>query len=192
MPNMQEITPEFIRTVQKNAKQLLSKAQIDSAFEQMAEKVTLTLEHENPVVITLMNGGLFTTSELCLRLNFPLEMDYIHATRYDGGVTGQVLKWRKEPNTVLEGRVILLVDDILDGGITLKHAKEYCEAKGAKCVYTLALLDKVEARMPEGLIKADFTGLEIPNEYVFGYGLDYHNYLRNVPGIYAVAKEHMF
>jgi hypoxanthine phosphoribosyltransferase len=192
MQNMQDITPEFIRTVQKSAKQLLSKAQIDAAFEQMATKVTATLEYANPVIITLMNGGLFTTSELCLRLNFPLEMDYIHATRYDGGVTGQILKWRKEPNTALEGRVVLLVDDILDGGITLKHAKEYCETKGAKHVYTLALLDKVEARMPEGLAKADFTGLDIPNEYVFGYGLDYHNYLRNVPGIYAVAKEHMF
>lgn len=189
---MQEITPEFIRTVQKNAKQILSKSQIDAAFDQMATKVAKSLEYANPVIITLMNGGLFTTSELCLRLNFPLEMDYIHATRYDGGVTGQVLKWRKEPNTVLAGRVVLLIDDILDGGITLKHAKEYCEAKGAQKVYTLALLDKVEARMPEGLAKADFTGLEIPNEYVFGYGLDYHNYLRNVPGIYAVAKEHMF
>lgn len=189
---MQEITPDFIREVQRHAKLLISKDTIDAAFLRLAYDVTQALQDTGPIVITLMNGGLFTASELCLRLNFPLEMDYIHATRYDGAVTGDSIKWRKEPSSNLQNRVILLIDDILDGGITLKHAQEYCLAKGAEAVYTLALLDKVSARLPEGLKKADFTGLEIPNEYVFGYGLDYHNYLRNVAGIYAVAKEHMF
>lgn len=188
---MQTITPEFIREVQKRATLLVSKETIDAAFIRLAHEVTQVLEHANPVVITLMSGGLFTTSELCLRLNFPLEMDYIHATRYDGKTSGHEIKWRKEPSVNLHNRNVLLVDDILDGGITLKHARDYCEGKGAQAVYTLALLDKVSARLPEGLKKADFTGLEVPNEYVFGYGLDYHNYLRNVPGIYAVAKEHM-
>lgn len=189
---MQKITPDFIREVQKHATLLISKETIDATFERLAHEVTQILANANPVIITLMNGGLFTTSELCLRLNFPLEMNYMHASRYHGGVSGKEMKWHKEPNVDLENRVVLLVDDILDGGITLKHAKDYCVAKGAQTTYTLALLDKTSARLPGGLEKVDFTGLEIPNEYVFGYGLDYHNYLRNVPGIYAVAKEHMF
>jgi hypoxanthine phosphoribosyltransferase len=189
---MQSITPDLIREVQARAKLLVSKDAIDAAFTRLAHEVTQVLEQANPVIITLMNGGLFTTSELCLRVSFPLEMDYIHATRYDGKTSGAEIKWRKEPGIDLKNRTVLLVDDILDGGITLKHAREYCLAKGAQAVHTLALLDKASARLPEGLKKADFTGLEIPNEYVFGYGLDYHNYLRNVPAIYAVAKEHMF
>lgn len=189
--DMQKITPEFIRTVQKKARLLVSKQEIEKAFDKLAQEVTEVLEHQNPIVMTLMKGGLFATSELCLRLDFPLEMDYMHATRYDGEVVGNHIKWRKEPGFDLNQRVVLLIDDILDGGITLKQAQVYCEAKGAK-VYTLALLDKTEARLPGGLEKADFTGLDIPNEYVFGYGLDYHDYLRNVAGIYAVAPEHMF
>jgi hypoxanthine phosphoribosyltransferase len=187
----QQITPEFIRQVQARATLLVSKETIDTTFTRLAHEVTEVLEHKNPIIITLMTGGLFTTSELCLKLKFPLQMDYIHATRYEGKLSGAALQWRKEPSLDLHERNILLIDDILDGGITLKRAQEYCLEKGAHKAYTLALLDKVAARLPEGLGKADFTGLEIPNEYVFGYGLDYYHYLRNVAGIYAVAKEHI-
>lgn len=189
---MQEITPEFIRIVQEKAKLVISKEQLDAVVNKLAQEVTQALQSKNPIIMTLMKGGLFTTSELCLCLNFPLQMDYIHATRYEGNVTGASVKWRKEPCMNLKGRVVLLIDDILDGGLTLAQTQKYCKEKGASEVYTLALLDKPEARLPGGLEKADFTGLNIPNEYVFGYGLDYHDYLRNVAGIYAVASEHMF
>ena len=189
---MTSMTPEFIREVQAAARLLISKAEIDAAFDRLAIAVTAQLAFQNPVVLTLMNGGLFTSSELCLRLDFPLEMDYIHVTRYDGKLTGHELKWFKEPSLPLVGRTVLLVDDILDGGVTLRQAKEYCLAHGAVKAHTLVLLDKSAARLPDGLRQADFTGLDVPNEYVFGYGLDYHNYLRNVAGIYAVAPQHMF
>src|SRR5271156_4903928 len=107
---MPTITPEFIREVQKNATLLVSKETIDAAFARLAHEVTEVLANANPIMITLMNGGLFTTSELCLRLNFPLEMDYIHATRYDGKLIGNQIKWRKEPSIHLQGRSILLID----------------------------------------------------------------------------------
>jgi len=188
---MKLITSELIREVRKAARLLVSKAEIEAAFNKLAFQVTARLAAQNPIIMTVMNGALFTSSELCLRLDFPLEMDYLHATRYEGKLHGYQLKWYKEPQLSLAGRTVLLVDDILDEGVTLAGVKAYCMAKGVMAAYTLVLLDKTEARLPEGLAKADFTGLEIPNEYVFGYGLDYHNYLRNVPGIYAVAREHM-
>ena len=88
----------------------------------------------------------------------------------------------------LENRTLLIVDDILDVGQTLYEIVEYCKKAGAKKVYTAALVDKLHDRK-QGLLKADFTGLEVPDRYVFGYGMDYKSYLRNVTGIYAASKE---
>ena len=188
------ITPELIREVQANATLLYSAADIKKVLDHMADKMRSKLETKNPIFLTVMNGGLFIASELCLRLNFPLQMDYIHATRYHGSVTGGAsIHWKREPSLTLKDRIIVVVDDILDGGITLKAITDYCYGKGALQVYTAVLMDKINARLPEGLLHADFVGLHEPeNAYVYGFGLDYHDYLRNIPGIYVVAKQHMF
>jgi hypoxanthine phosphoribosyltransferase len=189
---MKNITPEFIREVYKTAKPIFTREAISKALDDMAKQMEAELHDKNPIMLTVMNGGLITTSELALRLNFPMEMDYVHATRYTGETTGGAsVHWKHEPSVDLEERVVVVVDDILDGGLTLSAIIEYCEGRKAKKVYTAVLLDKTEARHPGALPKADFTALEVENEYVFGFGLDYHEYLRNVPGIYKVAKEHM-
>lgn len=125
------------------------------------------------------------------RLDIHLEVDYIHATRYRGATSGGELSWRAEPSVSLEGRTVVIVDDILDEGVTLKAIIDYCYEKGAKNVLTAILLDKKKPRLVEGVDKADFCALDVePEHYVFGYGMDYEEYLRNVPGIYAVADEH--
>lgn len=189
---MKNITPELIKKVYETAKPIFTRDDIKKAFDAMAMRMEAVLKDQNPIMLTVMNGGLITTSELALRLNFPMQMDYVHATRYTGETTGGAsVHWKHEPSLDLEGRTVVIVDDILDGGLTLSAIIEYCEGRKAKKVYTAVLLDKTEARHPEALAKADFTGLECGNEYVFGFGLDYHEYLRNVPGIYVVAKEYM-
>ncbi len=189
---MQDITPQFIREVHAKATLLYSLTELQAALDHLAEKMQAELEYKNPVFLTVMNGGLFVASELGLRLNFPLQMDYIHATRYEG-ITGASIHWKREPSIPLVDRTVVIVDDILDGGITLKAISDYCYGQGATKVYTAVLMDKINARLPEGLHEADFTGLQEPNNaYVYGYGLDYHGYLRNIPAIYAVAPEHMF
>lgn len=190
---MREITPDFIREVQAKASLLYSHEEIKKALDQMAVQMEKVLENQNPIFLTVMNGGLFLASELCLRLQFPLQMDYIHATRYHGEVTGASIHWKREPSLPLEGRVIVVLDDILDGGITLKAITDYCHGRGAASVYTAVLMDKINARLPEGTSHADFTGIkEKEHAYVYGFGLDYHDYLRNIPAIYSVAPEHMF
>jgi len=90
----------------------------------------------------------------------------------------------------LKDRAVLIVDDILDGGLTLSAIVDYCRAQGARSVLTAVLVDKLNARLPDGLHSADFCGLHVDNHYVFGYGMDYKGYLRNAPGIYMVAPEH--
>lgn len=190
---MREITPALIREVQAKATLLYSHEDLKAALDKMAHQMQQILENENPIFLTVMNGGLFLASELCLRLQFPLQMDYIHATRYHGEVTGASIHWKREPSLLLEGRVVVIIDDILDGGITLKAISDYCHGRGASKVYTAVFMDKVNARLPEGSPHADFTGIEEKqNAYVYGFGLDYHDYLRNIPAIYSVAPEHMF
>ncbi len=123
------------------------------------------------------------------RIDFPLELDYVHATRYTGKTRGGDIVWKNKPSTSLKDRIILVIDDILDGGITLQEIVNFCQAEGAQKVYTAVLVDKKDVRLPGGLPKADFTGLYADNHYLFGYGLDYKEYLRNAPGIYAISKE---
>jgi len=137
------------------------------------------------LLLCVMTGGLVTASELFIRLDFPLQLDYLHATRYQGGTRGSELQWITRPSQDLEGRTVLVVDDILDEGLTLAAILDYCREQGAAAVYSMVLVEKQHDRKASDL-KADFVGLPVEDRYVFGYGMDYHGYLRNVRGIYAV------
>lgn len=153
----------------------------------MAQAINKRLHDSNPLCLCVMTGGIIPTGQLLPRLDFPLELDYIHLNRYRGDVRGDTIHWLRKPAAhALEGRVILLIDDILDEGLTLSSAIAYCREQGARETYVAVLADKQRERGAGGLEKADFTGLTIPNRYVFGYGLDYRSYWRNAPGVYAV------
>lgn len=185
------LTVAQLQEVQEKAQCLHDAKAIEAALDKLAVEITKELGKELPLVMSVMTGALVPLGMLLPRLNFPLEIDYVHATRYRGNTHGSHLHWRVEPSTDLENRTVLIFDDILDGGITLAAIKNFCEAKGAKKVYTAVLADKPTTRLPEGLPHADFVGLEVGDHYVFGCGLDYKEYLRNVPGIYAIAPEHI-
>ncbi len=187
-----EITPKFVEKVLASATLLFTAQEISQAFDVMCQSITQRLEHQDVVALPVMNGGLMTSAEIFKRVNFPMTMSYIHASRYGGEVSGRTsIHWKREPDVSLEGKTVLVIDDILDGGLTLSAILDYCQAMGAKAVYTAVLLDKVNARAENAIAHADFTGLTCGNEYVFGFGLDYHEYLRNLPQIYRVAPEHM-
>lgn len=183
--------PEDIQEIYRKSTCLYTKSQVDDALDRMAVNICKVLAKENPVFLCVVVGGIVPLGNLLPRLDFPLEVDYIHATRYRGETSGGELHWRAKPSTDLSGRTVVIVDDILDSGITLQEVVKYCFEQGAQAVYTAVLVDKQHARQPEGLQKADFTGLMVGNQYVYGYGMDYKEYLRNAPGIFAVAPEHM-
>ena len=183
------VTQEEIDRVWKEADCLCSKEQVQRAIEAVAQQVESRLEKANPIVLAVMKGGLVFSSELMMRLNFPLELDYIHVTRYGFGLTGNELQWNVTPHESMEGRSVLIVDDILDEGQTLVSIISACKAQGAKEVLSAVLVDKKHDRKADPSFKADFTGLSIEDRFVFGYGMDYKGYLRNAAGIYAVKAE---
>ncbi|PCI78836.1 MAG: hypoxanthine-guanine phosphoribosyltransferase [SAR86 cluster bacterium] len=184
------MTPDQIAEVQARSTCLHSEAEVEAALDSMAVSISAELADKNPLVICIMHGGLITSGKLATRLGFPLQLDYLHATRYRGETIGKDLQWKVFPSESLNGRTILLVDDIFDVGITLKLIVEYCKQQGCASVQTAVLLDKQHDRK-EGGIVVDFVGLKVVDRYLFGYGMDYKDYLRNAPGIYAIAEQDM-
>ncbi|NKB47440.1 MAG: hypoxanthine-guanine phosphoribosyltransferase [Legionellales bacterium] len=182
--------PVNIHQVYANAKQLYTADEVAKALDQMASTINTKLLDTNPIVLCVMVGGMVTLGNLLPRLTFALELDYVHATRYQNGLSGKEVQWRAHTTMNLTGRHVLVVDDILEGGITLQAIIDDCYQQGARQVYSAVLLDKQCPRVTEQLSHADFTGLTVEDHYVFGYGLDYKSYLRNAPGIYVPAPEH--
>lgn len=182
--------PKEIRQVFAKSKCLYTKSQIEDALDKLATEISYQLSDANPIFLCVVLGGIVPLGNLLPRLDFPLEVDYVHATRYQGKTTGQELEWKVKPWRSMEGRTMIIVDDILDGGITLSSIIDYCIGQKAKEVFTAVLVNKRRGRVPDAVQQADFVGLEVDDHYVFGYGMDYKEYLRNAPGIYVVAPEH--
>lgn len=176
---------ERIRKVSQDADCLATEEEVNLAFDTMALAITERLKDKLPVVYCVMNGGLFTTAELLKRLDFPLEVDYLHATRYRRKTEVGDLHWRVEPEVAMKDRSVLIIDDILDEGATLAAILEHCRVQGAKDVTCAVLVDKTHNRKAIDGFTADFTGLEVEDRYLFGCGMDYQGYLRNLPAIYA-------
>jgi hypoxanthine phosphoribosyltransferase len=173
-------------TVFSEADLLVGAAEVSAAIDRIANEVTGLLKESNPVLLCIMNGGLIFTGQLLTRLVFPLEVDYVHATRYGHETAGAHLHWTVRPQLELKGRTVLLLDDILDEGVTLAAIAEYCRQQGAEKIYMAVLVEKLHLRKVTPGMRADFTGIEVGDRFLFGYGLDYKGYWRNAPGIYAV------
>ncbi|MEO8400794.1 MAG: hypoxanthine-guanine phosphoribosyltransferase [Gammaproteobacteria bacterium] len=179
-----------IQQVLEKAECLFDLAAIEKALDKMSGEITEKLEKENPIILCVMVGALVPAGHLLTRLHFPLEVDYIHATRYRGTTRGGDLHWLVEPRKSLKDRTILIIDDIMDGGLTLAAIIDYCRQFGAKAVYTAVMVNKLRKREEGVTFEPDFVGVNAENRYLVGFGLDYEEYLRNAPGIYAVADEH--
>lgn len=182
--------PDKIKEVYEKSSCLFTNNEVEAALDRMAIKIHAKLQNKNPVLVCVMVGGLIPLGKLLPRLDFPLEVGYVHATRYRGGLTGGEIQWKVKPSTNLQGRTVLVVDDILDGGVTLEAIIREIKAVGAAEVYSAVLVDKYRKRVANGLQKADFVGLQVEDHYIFGYGMDYHEYLRNAPGIFVVHPDH--
>lgn len=175
-----------IKTIQETADLLFSEQEVEAALDKIAGQINHQLAELNPLLLCVINGGIVIAGKLVTRLTFPLTIDSINASRYHNQTTGGNIEWILKPSTPLKDRTILIVDDILDEGITLATIHDYCLEQGATAVYSAVLLDKILGHNKP--ISADFIGLEVENRYLFGYGMDYKGYLRNVPGIYACKE----
>jgi hypoxanthine phosphoribosyltransferase len=181
------ITAQQAQTVLAEADRLHAPDDVNAALDRMAEAITAELGGSDPIVLCVMTGGIIPAGHLLTRLHFPLHIDYLHATRYRGATRGGELHWITRPSLPLAGRTLLVVDDILDEGYTLAAIVDYLRNTGAEAVYSAVLAEKCHARRAPG-IDADFIGLQVEDRYVFGCGMDYHGYHRNLPAIYAVRE----
>lgn len=175
-----------IRRAREEADCLADETAVEAALERMATEITARLADSNPLVYTVMNGGLILAGRILPRLPFPLEVAYLHATRYGHATHGSLLDWRVRPTQDLRKRTVLVLDDILDEGHTLKAIIDYLKTEGAKEVLSAVLVHKQHDRKAYPGMRADFTGLDIADRFLFGCGMDYQGYWRNAPGIYAV------
>jgi len=180
---------QYIKKTMSEAEQLYSLEEVDKAISVMSRQIAEKFHDKNPILLCVMVGGLYLAGRLQAELHFPLEIDYIHATRYRGLKKGGLLQWLAKPTLSLKNRQVIIIDDVLDGGVTLAEIIAYCEAQEAELVKTVVLADKQVTRHDNGLKSADFSALQVPDRFIFGAGMDFHGYLRNAPGIFAMRDE---
>lgn len=178
----------------KEAKDLLAGAEVihsaetvAAAVTRVAGEITEKLGDTNPLLLCVMSGGVPFAGQLMTQLHFPLEFDYMHVTRYGQETSGGALSWRAAPWTSVKDRTVLILDDILDEGVTLAAIVERMKQLGAKACYTAVATDKLNGKVKP--IKADFVALTVPDRFVFGYGMDVRGTWRNLPAIYAMKEE---
>ena len=177
-------TPE---TLLAQSDLIYSEQEVQAAIERLAAQLCLDLGHTNPLVLCVMGGAVVFAGQLLPRLNFPLMFDYVHATRYHEQTQGMNLVWKVKPDDKVEGRTVILLDDILDEGHTLAAVRQQCLAQGAARVVIAVLAEKALGHVKP--VTADYAGLEVPNRYVFGCGMDVNGWWRNLPAIYALKHE---
>ncbi len=162
-------------------------AAIQTALDEVAMRIRTRLADSNPLVLCVMTGGVVFCGQLLPRLDFPLDFDYLHATRYGPETQGGKISWRSAPWIPVKERTVLVVDDILDEGVTLAAVKESLTRLGAARVLVAVLADKLNGKPKP--VSADFVGLTVPDRFVFGFGMDIHGAWRNLPAIYAVREK---
>lgn len=160
---------------------------VQASLDRLGREITDALHDRFPLVLPVMGGAIVFAGQLLPRLDFPLEFDYLHVTRYRGKTQGGSVEWRVLPGQSVAGRTLLVIDDILDEGETLHAVKQKLLEMGAARVHTAVLADKAIPRAKP--IKADFIGLSVPNRFVFGCGMDAYGLWRNLPEIRALKEE---
>jgi len=170
-----------------NAECVASADTVQAAINRLADEIAGTLAAELPLVLAVMGGAVVFAGQLLPRLNFPLEFDYLHVTRYRGNTSGGEVEWRVLPGQNVAGRSVLVLDDILDEGETLAAIRDKLHDMGAARVWSAVLTNKDNGLSKP--IQADFVGLDVPDRYVFGCGMDAYGLWRNLPAIYALKDE---
>jgi len=167
---------------------VFSEAEINAAVARLAEQVNAHCGDDDWLFLCVMNGGLVFTGELMKRVSVRMELDFVRVSRYGKATTGGELHWHAEPEHNLSGRRVLLLDDIFDDGHTLAALLDFCQTQGVAEVRSCVLLEKDHNR-PKAEVRPDWIGLVCPDLYVFGYGMDYEGYYRNLADVRALVDD---
>ena len=162
---------------------VFSVAEVEQALDRMASVLQEKLSGQSVILLCVMRGGTYLAGQLMHRLQLPARLDYLQANRYHG-TTGSEITWAKLPELDLAGQTVVVLDDILDEGITLAAVVQHCQQAGARQVVTAVLSEKDNGLQKP--LQADVVGLTVPNRYVFGCGMDVYGWWRNLPEIRAL------
>lgn len=187
---MTQISNQEIEQTLRNSECLISSIEVAAAYERLAAQLNLHYVGLNPIVMVVMNGGLIPAGQLLTHLTFYHRMHYIHATRYRANEGTNELDWKFKPEVSIKGEHVLLIDDIFDEGITLKTIVEDLSKEDPASIECCVLLNKEHDRKIDDF-DVDFVGLNVADRYVYGCGMDFHGYLRHLPGIYAIKEDKM-
>lgn len=176
-----------MRAVLSRADRLYDAASVNAAYQALAAQIEKDYAERDPVILVVMTGGLMTAAGILTLIRFPFTLDYLHATRYRGSTSGSELEWKRRPEQALSGRHVLVIDDILDEGHTLVEIRAALEASKPASL-RIAVLARKQHKRRTPAAKAEYVGIEVPDRYVFGCGMDYHGYWRQLPEIWAVQS----
>ena len=178
---------QYAKDVLASAEILCLAEEVDKAVTRVAQEITEKLGDTMPLLLCVMTGGVPFAADLMAKLNFPLEFDYLHVTRYGQETSGGALSWRSAPWTSVKDRTVIVLDDILDEGVTLAAIVDRVTELGAKACYTAVATDKQNCKHKP--LKADFVALSVEDRFLFGYGMDVRGLWRNLLVIYAMKEE---
>jgi hypoxanthine phosphoribosyltransferase len=189
--NDSEFHRDKARSLMKDAELIFDEAAVQLAVDKVAQKLNERFDNDEgvafPLFLGVMGGAVVFCGQLLTRLKFPLEFDYMHVTRYGDKDEGGKIEWKVIPRSNVQGRTVVVLDDILDEGETLAHVKQRLLDMGAAEVVLAVFADKNIGRTKP--VQADYVGLTVPNKFVVGYGMDAYGYWRNLPGIWAIKTE---
>ncbi|HJP03667.1 MAG: hypoxanthine-guanine phosphoribosyltransferase [Chromatiales bacterium] len=171
------------------AKKIIDAGQVEAGLDRLAAKLQPHIDKSDCVLLGILTGGLFPLIRLADRLTGNFRIDFCHASRYLGNTTGGELQWRVGPRLDLKGASVIVIDDILDEGTTLSTVAGYCDQQGAAETHTAVLFIK-DCKRPAGIKSPDYdAGLMVPDQYVFGCGMDLHERWRHLSSVYALREE---
>lgn len=173
------------REVFRQSSLLATRQEVAAAIEGMAEQVNGYYGDREITLLIVMTGAVMPAAWLAAKLKMPLQMDFVHATRYAGQTEGGEIEFRVPPRLNLEGHDVLIVDDIYDIGLTLEMIEKYCESRGARTVNSAVLVRKIHDRKTTSR-KPEFIGMEVEDKYIFGCGMDAYEHWRHLDEIRAL------
>ncbi|MBN1832673.1 MAG: hypoxanthine phosphoribosyltransferase [Deltaproteobacteria bacterium] len=168
---------------------ILSESQIEEKVRELGSEITNDYFDKTPIIVGILKGSVTFLADLIRSIDLRLSIDFIAVSSYGSEMkSSEVVKILHDMGTSIQGRDVLLVEDIVDTGLTLAYVVENLSIKHPKSLKICALLDKKEARKPGIELKIDYVGFEVPNKFLVGYGLDYDEYYRNLPFVAAISE----
>jgi len=182
---MTEINP---REILKSSTLIADKQEVAAAVKFLGETVNAHYGDREIILLIVMTGAVMPAAWLASELKMPVQMDFVHATRYAGQTEGGEIEFRVPPRLNLEGHDVLIIDDIYDIGLTLQMIEGYCESRGARSVNSAVLVRKIHDRETTGQLPS-FIGMEVEDKYIFGCGMDVYENWRHLDEIRALEGD---